>query len=374
MTTMTAFGNIDVSENIRTALVGDMDTLEIFYEYNAEESVEIASVTKIMTYLVAREAIEAGRVNFDDLVTVSTYAASIQGSSFNLRTGEEIPLRVLMNSIMIVSGNDAAVAIAEHVSGSEEAFLAEMHQKAEELGLVTAHFINPSGMPSDTQESDQNKMSAKDLFYLSAYLLKRYPDIAEVTIQREVTLPERNFTREATNPLLDKMPGVDGLKTGYTHKAGLCLVSTVPYRDDQDSLKDRRVIAVLMGAHSHEDRINKSKTLLEYGLYNYFIEKVISENESLGTIKVGNALEVDVPVVASEDYYKLVRTGTTFRTEMKFDEDIKAPMDKGTVIGNLNIYLNNEKVHTIAVVTEVKIERAGFFTRIFRFLANLLGI
>jgi len=327
-----------------------------------------------MTYLLAREAIAEGKASFDDLVIVSKNAATTKGSALGLAEGSEYPLKTLMNAIMIASGNDAAVAIAEHIAGTEEGFIQAMHDKAMQLGITSARFINPSGMPLDDEETDQNFMSANDLFKLSAYLLNEYPDVTDITIQKEFAMPERNFIRSATNPLLDEMEGVDGLKTGYTDKAGLCLVSTLPYKDQEDSNKDRRIIAVLMGAQNHDDRISKSKELLEYGYYNYFIEKVVNAEELVDEILISNAVEVKVPVTAGEDCYKLLKNGTTLRTVIEYQEKIKAPLDKGTVVGKINVYLNNEIIKEIPVQVSEEVEKAGFFTIIFRYLANLLGI
>ncbi|HAE43357.1 MAG TPA: hypothetical protein DCG34_10660 [Clostridiales bacterium] len=368
------FATLDVSSDIRAAVVGDSATGEVFYQYNGDETVEIASVTKIMTYLLAREAIAEGRASLDDLVIVSRNAATTEGSALGLREGDEYVLETLMNAIMIASGNDAAVAIAEHIAGTEEAFIQAMHDKATQLGITTAHFINPSGMPLDDEETDQNFMSANDLFKLSAYLLNKYPDVTEITVQKEFAMPERNFLRSATNPLLNEMEGVDGLKTGYTDKAGLCLVSTIPFKDLEDSNKDRRVIAVLMGAQSHDDRISKSQELLEYGYYNYFIEKIVKAEELVDEILISNAIEVNVPVIAGEDYYKLVKNGTTLRTVIEYQEKIRAPLEKGAVVGKMNVYLNNEIIKEIPVLVSEKVEKAGFFTILFRYLANLLGI
>jgi len=374
LTSINGFATMDVSSDIRAAVVGDAATGEVFYHFNGDETVEIASVTKIMTYLLAREAIEEGRASFDDVVTVSRNSATTEGSALGLLEGDEYALETLMNAIMIASGNDAAVAIAEHIAGTEEAFIQAMHDKATQLGITTARFINPSGMPLDDDETDQNFMSSKDLFKLSAYLLNKYPDVTNITIQKEFAMPERNFRREATNPLLNELEGVDGLKTGYTDKAGLCLVSTMPYIDLEDSNKDRRVIAILMGAQSHDDRIAKSKELLEYGYYNYFIEKVVNAEELVDEILISNALELNVPVIAGEDYYKLLKNGTTLRTVIEYQEKIRAPLEKGAVVGKMNVYLNNEIIKEIPVQVNEEVEKAGFFTVIFRYLANLLGI
>lgn len=374
MTSINGFATIDISSDIRAAVVGDAATGEVFYQVNGDETVEIASVTKIMTYLLAREAIAEGRASFDDVVIVSRNSATTEGSALGLTEGSEYVLETLMNAIMIASGNDAAVAIAEHIAGTEEAFIQAMHDKAIQLGITSARFINPSGMPLDDDETDQNFMSANDLFKLSAYLLNKYPDVTDITIQKEFSMPERNFKRFATNPLLNEMEGVDGLKTGYTDKAGLCLVSTIPYTDLEDSNKDRRVIAVLMGAQSHDDRIVKSKELLEYGYYSYFIEKVVKAEEMVDEILISNALELNVPVIAGEDYYKLLKNGTTLRTVIEYQQKIRAPLEKGTVIGKINVYLNNEIIKEIPVQVSEDIKKAGFFTVIFRYLANLLGI
>lgn len=369
-----AFAEIDVSQDIRSAIVGDMETGEIFYEYNSTETVELASITKLMTYLLAREAIDAGEVSFDDDVYISKNAANSGGSSLYLLSGESLKLELLMNSMLIVSGNDAAVAIAEHVSGNVNTFVGQMHDKAREIGITTARFINPNGMPIDYEETDQNFMSAEDVFKLARYILQKYPDITQVTSQTKVIIPERNFVKNASNKLLEELEGVDGLKTGYTDKAGMCLVSTMPYVDKEDSNKDRRIIAVLMGAHSESDRVNKSKTMLEYGLYNFFIEKIINKDDIVEEILVPNALDMNLQVVASEDFYKLVENGTTMRTENIYNEELEAPISKGDVVGRMEVFLNDEMIKEIPLKATRDMEKAGFFTRAFRYLSNVLGI
>ncbi len=369
-----AFAEIDVSQDIRSAIVGDMATGEIFYEYNSDETVELASITKLMTYLLAREAIDAGEVSFEDDVYISKNATNSGGSSLYLLSGESLKLEILMNSMLIVSGNDAAVAIAEHVSGNVSTFLEEMNEKANELGITTARFINPNGMPIDNEETDQNFMSAEDIFKLARYILKKYPDITQITSQLKVVIPERNFAKNASNKLLVELEGVDGLKTGYTDKAGLCLVSTIPFIDEEDSNKNRRIIAVIMGAHSESDRINKSKTMLEYGLYNYFIEKIINKDDIVEEIMVPNAFDMNLEVVAAEDYYKLVENETTLRTENIYNEELKAPISKGDTVGKMEVYLNDEMIKEIPLKSTRNLEKAGFFTRVFRYLSNVLGV
>jgi len=368
----TVFADIDVSNDIRAAISGDFETGEIFYEYNTDEVVEIASITKLMTYLVAREAVEKGEVSFDDIVTISEHAASTKGSSFGLSSGEDIKLGLLMDVILIVSGHGAAVAIAEHVSGSEEAFVERMNKKAEEIGITTARFINPNGMPIDLEETDQNYMSTVDLFKLARYVLEEYPEITNTTDKEKLAIPERNYDKEATNPLLEEMNAVDGLKTGYTDRAGLCLISTAEVIDEEDSNKNRRVISIVMGAKSHMDRIQKSLDLIEYGMYDYGKEKLLSKDDLVDTISVPNAVEMILEVQPETNYYHLVKKDTEIKEIFNYENyENKAPINKGEVVGEVEIYVEDEYLDTVNLVASRDIEKAGFFERAFRYLRGI---
>ncbi len=372
LSSFTVFADIDVSSDISAAISGDLETGEIFYQHNIDLVVPIASTTKIMTYLVAREAIEKGEVSRDDTVIVSKYAAETEGSSFGLKEGEEITLGTLLDVILIVSGNDAAVAIAEHVSGSEEAFVDRMHQTAEKIGLTTAKFINPNGMPIDLEETDQNFMSTRDLFELTRYIIQNYPDVVKTTDRENLVLTERNYERTATNPLLPEMEIVDGFKTGYTDKAGLCLISTAPVVIQEDKNMNRRVISVVMGAKSHTDRIIKSKELLEYGLYQFSKEKLFSEDEILDTIIIPNGEEMNLEV-NPEDYYHIVKKGSDVKTVMKYENyENLAPLSQGDIVGDMEVYIGEKLVDTISIKASRDVEKAGFFTRAFRYLRSLL--
>ncbi|MDW7669341.1 MAG: D-alanyl-D-alanine carboxypeptidase family protein [Bacillota bacterium] len=373
LSNFTAFANIDVSSDISAAISGDLETGEIFYEHNIDEVVPIASTTKIMTYLVAREAIEKGEVSKEDRIIVSQHAALTKGSSFGLVAGEEITLGTLLDVILIVSGNDAAVAIAEHVSGSEEAFVDRMHETAEKIGLTTAKFINPNGMPIDLEETDQNFMSTRDLFELTRYIIQNYPDVVEITDRESLVITERNYEKAATNPLLPEMAVVDGFKTGYTDKAGLCLISTAPVVIQEDKNMNRRVISVIMGAKSHSDRINKSKELLEYGLYQFSKEKLLSEDDIVDTIIIPNGEEMTLEVNPEEDYYHIVKKGSTVKTVMNYDNyENLAPLSQGDVVGDMEVYIDEELIDTIKIKASSDVEKAGFFTRAFRYLRSLL--
>lgn len=374
LTTSIVYGNIDVSENIKGALLGDVETGEIFYSYNIEEEMEIASITKLMTYLLLRDAIEANQVSINDDVTISRHAANTEGSSFGLIEGESIKLSTLINALLVVSGNDVATAVAEHVAGTEEKFIEMMYDKAEEIGITSARFINPHGMPIDDEETDQNYMSIEDIFKLSSYVLKTYPDIVEITSQQSLVIPERNFDRKATNQLLSQLEGVDGLKTGYTDKAGVCLVSTMPVINEEDTNKNFRLVAIVMGAQDHEDKLDKSKELLLYGYENYFIEKLVDKEELADTILINNAKEIEVDVYPSDDFYKLIKTGTNVKSEMILDSTIEAPLSKGDAVGKIVLYIGDEEIGQVDALINRDVEKANIFVRIFRFIKGLLGI
>ena len=372
LSTTAVFADIDVSSDITAAISGDLETGQIFYQDNIDQVVPIASTTKIMTYLVAKEAIENGEVSKDDIVKVSQYAASTKGSSFGLKAGEEITLGTLIDVILIVSGNDAAVAIAEHVGGSEQAFVDRMHETAQKIGLTTAKFINPNGMPIDLEETDQNYMSTRDLFELSRYIINNYPDVVQITDRENLVLTDRNYEKASTNPLLPEMEIVDGFKTGYTDKAGLCLISTAPVVIQEDQNMNRRVISVVMGAKSHTDRTNKSKKLLEYGMYQFSKEKIVSK-ESIDKIVVPNGEEMLLEVNPEKDYYHIVKKGSNVKTIMNYDKyENLAPLSQGETVGNMEIYIDEELVDTINMEASRNVEKAGFLTRTFRYLRSLL--
>lgn len=363
-----AFGQINVNEYINGALLGDLETGEILYEYNINEQLAIASITKLMTYLIMKEAIDAGQVSLDDDVVISGHAASTEGSRFGLKTGETVKLSLLVKGMLIVSGNDCATAIAEHVAGTEQNFVKKMIEKSAELGLMSASFINPHGLPINDEETGQNYMSISDIYKLVRYILNKYPEIVEITSQKELVVTERNFSKAATNPVLPLLEGVDGLKTGYTHKSGLCLVSTMPVTK---SGQDFRLIAIIMGAQSHDDRINKTIELLEYGRDNYSYQKLIDANLSLDHVYVPSSKDGKINVYPAADYNKMIYKDDEVKIEITYNDKVTAPLKKGDKIGNITIYINDEEAKTVDAIVNEDIKKANIFVRIFRFLKNL---
>ena len=247
--------------NSSSAILMDAKTGDVLYEKNCETQRAMASTSKIMTYLLTMEAIEQGKISLDDKVKVSKNAANAGGSSYKLKANDVLTVNELINSMMIISANDSAVVLAEHVDGSVDKFRINMNQRARELGLKTAYFVNPNGMP--LKNNDQNKISAKDLALLSKHVIERYGDhLLTVTSQKQFNGTYKKFSKKNTNKLLDMMPFTDGLKTGYTNSAGHCLVSTKKIEESEDN----RLISVVLGGKSGTERFNDSKNMLEYGI------------------------------------------------------------------------------------------------------------
>lgn len=364
------FGEINVNDYIKGALLGDVDTGEVLYEYNINEQLAIASISKLMTYLLMKEAIENNEISLDDDVVISGHAAATEGSRFGLISGETIKLSLLTKAMLIVSGNDCATAIAEYVGKTEDNFVKMMNEKASELGLMSASFINPSGLPINDQETGQNHMSISDIFKLVRYILAKYPETLDITSQKELVVTERNFSKASTNPVFGVVEGVDGLKTGYTDKSGLCLVSTMPVTG---SGQDFRIVSIIMGAQSHEDRINKTKQLLEYGRDNFSSQKLTDIAIPVDTVYVSSSKSGKIEVYPSNDFKKLVKNGEVVKTEISYNEKVSAPIAKGEKIGTISIYINDEEIGQVDAIVNEDIGKANIFVRVIRFFSNLFG-
>lgn len=236
---------------------------ELLYEKNADTQRAIGSTAKIMTYLLTMDAVSEGRINLSDGVTISWNAANSGGSSYNLRQNDVVTVDELLASMLIISGCDSAVALAEYVGGSVPNFAVQMNAKAKSLGLTSAYFLNPHGLP--LANGDQNKMSAKDLALLAKHTVDRYGDhLLNITSQKYFYGTHKSYTGKNTNQLLVTTSYADGIKTGTTNMAGQCLVASAKNQDTGN-----RFISVVLGGRSGEDRFGDSRRLLEYGLNNY---------------------------------------------------------------------------------------------------------
>jgi len=246
--------------------VGDADTGKLLYRRNYFASTSVASTSKLMTYLLVMEAADRKEINLKGSVEISAYAARISNSqdgAISMKEGAQVPVQELMEALLLASSNEAAIALAEAVSGSEEAFVAAMNERAQELGLYSAVFFNPNGLPIYTgltmNAKMQNRMSARDMFKLSAYILEHYPQITDITSLQYCTMSTLNYTTANSNPLVFNMPGVDGLKTGSTNRAGYCVIASMPVTVKGET---HEIVAVVLGAENAADRGQAAEVLL----------------------------------------------------------------------------------------------------------------
>ncbi len=370
LTNTMVFGEININQGISAALLGDLETGEILYKYNIDEQLAIASVSKLMTYLVMMDAVTNGEVSLDDDVVISGHAAATEGSKFGLLSGETVKLSLLIKGMLVVSGNDCATAIAEHVGKTEDNFITMMNEKASELGLLSASFINPHGLPINDEETGQNHMSVSDLYKLSKHILTKYPELLEVTKLKELVIPERNFSKAATNPALGVVEGVDGLKTGYTDKAGICLISTMPVTGKG---QDFRLIGIIMGSQTHDDRLSKTKELLEYGKNNFTYNKLTDKTQAIDQVYISNSKDGKVDIYPAADYNKLIKNDDILSTKISYNDTVKAPLKQGDKVGTISIFVNDEEIGQVDAIVNKTIEKANILIRIFRFFGNLFG-
>lgn len=255
---------------VNSVLTGDATTGEIYYRYQSDTPYPIASTTKLMTCLLAMEAVSTGKITLEEPVTISDAVQALSDSSDGvvpLKAGEQITVQELLLGALLPSSNECALCLAEAISGSEEAFVQMMNQKAQELGLSQTVFFNSNGLPSYTEDfvpsKRQNSMSAEDMFRLVSYLLKVYPQITDITSLEEATLPSLDMEVRNTNPLLRNLPEATGLKTGTTNKAGACLVTSLTA---DDGIMEHDLVVIVLGTEDSIERGRVSELLARYAL------------------------------------------------------------------------------------------------------------
>jgi len=361
----------DLHENTRAVLLGEFESGEILYEYSIDTPVEVASLTKVMAYLVAMDQVSSGKVSLDDIVSISQKAAKTPGSSFKLKEGEELSLKVLLESIMIVSANDSCVAIAEHISGSEEEFVKLMNRKAKEIGLEKTQYYNSSGYP--LKNDVENTMSTRDLFKLTRYVIDKYPQVLGITKVNKIFLDSRDYSGENTNPLLNLIKDVDGFKTGFTDKAGRCLITTIEVKENEKNKKPFRLIGIVMGTKSDEDRKDISKKLIEYGLDNYYYRQILDKNTAKKSINIVNAKKSNIEVFPKEDLYMLVKKGQPIQQSVVINEKIIAPIKAGTVVGKVTVINTKGQEQTVDLIVRENIQKKNVIDMIFDLIVNLFA-
>ena len=345
---------VELADNVKSAILIERDTGKVLYEKNSNESLPPASMTKIMTMLLIMEALDEGKLSYDEKVRASEYAASMGGSQIFLEAGEEMTVEELLKGIAIGSGNDAAVAMAERIAGSEEAFIDMMNKKAEELELKDTKFQNTTGLPVEEHYS-----SAYDMAIMSKELLK-YEDITKYTGKYEAYLREdtdNKFWLVNTNKLVRFYPGVDGLKTGFTREAMYCLTATA----EKDGM---RVIAVVFGAPTPKDRNAQVTKMLDYAFSQYKTHPMFERNHVMGSAKISKGKDRTLDVVTSEPISLLTKKGENIEDvsqKVTVHKDLKAPIKKGDPVGELVIEKNGEKLIQSPLVAKEDIDKASWW-------------
>jgi serine-type D-Ala-D-Ala carboxypeptidase (penicillin-binding protein 5/6) len=354
---------VQLANDAKSAILIERDTGAVLYEKNAHEKLPPASMTKIMTMLLIMEAIDKGELSYKEKVRASEYAASMGGSQIFLEPGEEMTVDELLRGIAIGSGNDASVAMAERIAGSEEAFVEMMNKKAKELGLKNTSFQNATGLPAEGHYS-----SAYDMAMMARELLK-YEDITKYTGMYEDYLREntdKKFWLVNTNRLVKFYPGVDGLKTGFTSEAKYCLTATA-------KKNGMRVIAVVFGASTPKDRNAQITKMLDYAFSQYKTHPVYKRNEIIARVNVSKGKKKAIALVTSEPISVLTKKGQSIdqiEKVIQTKENVKAPIKKGDELGVLILKQDGKELLRSPIVAKENVAEASWWDLFKRTLQN----
>ena len=336
-----------------SAILISQDTGEVLYDHNSHEQLRPASVTKVMTILLIMEEIDSGRLSYSDKISCSENASSMGGSQIWLDPKEELTVDEMLKAICVVSANDCTVAMAEHISGSEELFVEKMNQRAKELGMNDTTFKNCHGI-----DEDGHVTSSYDIALMSRELLTKHPDITKYTTIWMDSLRDGKSELVNTNKLIRNYQGATGLKTGSTSLA-LFNLSASATRDDLS------LIAVIMRAPSTKDRFSAAKKLLDYGFSNYQYKKFSQANENVMTIAVDKGIVSEVNVRYLETTGKVMNKKDEINIEQEviIDERVQAPITEGQKLGEVNFKLNGEVVGTATLVANESVDKINFLNK-----------
>ncbi|KRO34549.1 MAG: D-alanyl-D-alanine carboxypeptidase [SAR86 cluster bacterium BACL1 MAG-120920-bin57] len=330
----------------------EASTNTVLAEFNSDNQIAPASMTKVMSGYVIADQIASGAISLDDQVLISEKAWKTGGSKMFIEAGKRISVKDLLSGIIIQSGNDATIAMAEYVAGSEEGFVDFMNAYAAELGLSNSLFQNSTGL------SDPNHFtSAKDLANLTKALINKFPDHYATYREKEFTFGGiRQLNR---NKLLWRDDSVDGVKTGHTDSAGFCLVSSA-------KRNDMRLIAVVAGSPSENDRLTASQRLLEYGFRFFATQKLVTKNTKVTSAKVWGGQTSEVSLGSQEDLYLTLPRSefNNIKANYKFKNNIQAPIEIGQIIGSIEFTSNDRVVLSAPLVAIESVEAKGFFGRL----------
>lgn len=342
----------ELAQEAKSAVLMDVATGTVLYEHNSHEALAPASVTKIMTMLLIMEAIDSGKIGWNDTVVTSEAAAAKGGSQVYLKVGETMTVTDMLKSIAVSSANDCACAMAEHLAGSESAFVEQMNQKAQELGMNDTHFVNCTGL-DDSPEAANHRTSAYDIALMSRELLGKHPDIKKFTTIWMDTIRNGAFGLSNTNKLIRFYNGATGLKTGFTSGAGYCL-SASAQRENME------LIAVTMGSKSSQERNAACKSMLDYGFANFaLISPEVSDMPSI-PVKLGKEAMV-APSLGDNTALLIDKSQkASVTTEIQVEESLTAPVAQGQRLGTLRVMSGEQVLSEVPLVAAQGVERLRY--------------
>lgn len=357
---------LNLAENAKSAILIEASTGQVLYKKNADERLAPASMTKIMSLILIMENIEKGNLKWNDVIVVSKNAASMGGSQIFLEANEMMSVEDLVKGICVASGNDATVALAEKIAGTEASFVKLMNDKAKSLGLKNTHFVNSTGLDAEGHYS-----SAFDMAIMARELVKHqkileFSSIYEDYLRKNTS---NSFWLVNTNKLVKFYSYIDGLKTGYTGNAGYCLTATGKKRD-------MRLISVVMGEENTEKRTADTLAMLDYGFNVYAIDKLVDSTNSLGIAKVNLGDPEYVDIVAMNDITVLNNTQKEKRN-IKYDiktNDITAPVKVGDKVGKIDVYENGTFSYEVPLTVAYDIKKANILKIFIRNIRDILSV
>jgi len=345
---------VNLAANAKSAILLDVDTGTVIYEKNAHEKLPPASITKVMTMLLIMEALERGEIKLSDKVRTSEYAASMGGSQIFLEPGEMMTVEDMLKGIAIASGNDASVAMAEHLAGTEEAFIKKMNERAKELGLKNTNFVNTNGLPAENHFS-----SAHDIAVMSRELLKHEEITKFTSIYQDYLRKDSNrpFWLVNTNKLVRFYPGADGLKTGYTAEAKYCLSATAK----KDNM---RVVAVVMGEPNSKTRNSEITQMFDYAFATYHSHPLVKKGDVITKIEINKGSLPEVNLTAQHHFGILTKKGESiddYEKEIVINPVVDAPIKQGDILGHMFVKKNGKEVARLDLVAEKTVGKANWW-------------
>ena len=343
---------VDLNVGGKSAVLMDVDTGTVLYESNPHEALPPASVTKVMTMLLIMEAVDSGKITYSDTVTTSEAAAAKGGSQIFLKVGEQMTVSDMLKSIAVSSANDCACAMAEHIAGSETAFVELMNRRAQELGMQDTHFVNCTGL-DDAPEAQSHKTSAYDIALMSRELLAKHPDITRYTTIWMDTVRDGAFGLSNTNKLIRFYNGATGLKTGFTSGAGYCLSASAK----RDSME---LIAVVMGCESSKIRAAACKSMLDYGFANFAVVNPELSEQSSVPVKLGKNSAVSLRPESDNGILIEKNRKNDLTVRVTLPELVSAPVQQGQRLGTMTVYAGEEVLRETPLVAAEAVERQSW--------------